>query len=247
MASKEPFLPLATEEDLENPMGMSVPTAASYTQPSASFPGSVPAATATPYNPAYRNGIPGSIQSSSMSFETGGENFSQDIAGNHHTQCFNSCCDFRRAVLIVNGITIGFKLLAMIGVVFFVNYMNNNLEDIEADMNDDQVRKQVDEMFKSGQVAGFEWLFEIIEFVSVALHACGVYGALKFKRWGIVVAGTMYALSLVTGIFSMDIGNIIVSGLMLYPHVCMYNLMKEGIMTPHNYHKIASCCGDTQM
>lgn len=246
MASKEPFLPLATEEDPENPMGMSIPTAATYTQPAASVPGPVPAA--TPYNPAYRQGIPGSIQGSSMSFETGGENFSQDnIAGNHHTQCFNCCCDFRRAVLIVNGITIGFKLLAMVGVVFFVNYLNNNLEDIENDMNDDQVRKQVDEMFKSGQVAGLEWLFEIIEFISIGLHGCGIYGALKFKRWGIIVAGTMYALSFVTAIFSMDIVNIVVSGLLVYPHYCMYTLMKDGIMTPHNYHKVASCCGEQQL
>lgn len=248
MASKEPFLPIPTEEDLENPMGsMSVPTAATYNNP----PGSIPAA--TPYNASYRNANAnanhGSMAGSMSTFETSGEHFSSvdGIAGNHHVLCFSSCCDFRRAVLIVNGISIGIKLMAMVGVVVFVNYLSNNLDDIENDMTDDTVRKQVDSMFKSGQVAGLEWFFEILESIAIALHACGIYGALKFKQWGIVVAGSLFALQLLLGVFSMDVGNIIVSSLMLYPHVCMYKLMGDGVMTPQNYHKIASCCGDTNM
>jgi len=52
---------------------------------------------------------------------------------------------------------------------------------------------------------------------------------------------------LFVGIVTFDIGNIIVSALFLYPHYFMHKLMKAGIMTDYNYHKIASCCGDRQM
>lgn len=255
MASKEPFLPVPTEEDPESMMGsMSIPTAATYNPvgpgshaSNANVSGSIPMATT--YDPSYRTGNPGSMAGStmSMSFDaTGGSGF-PDNAFNEHTLCFNCCCDFRRAVLIVNGISIGLKLMAMIGVVFFVHYLNDNLDDIENDIDDDATRKQVDSMFKSGQVAGLEWFFEIIETIAVGIHACGIYGALQFKQWGIVVAGSIFGLQLVVAFFSMDFLNILVSALMLYPHVCMYNLMKAGIMTPQNYHKVASCCGDTHM
>jgi len=252
MASKEPFLPVPTEEDPENMMGsMSVPTAATYNNPVVHPTGShtsntIP--TATPYDPSYRTNHTGSMAGSmSMSFDATGENGYPDDTSNYHTLCFNCCCDFRRAVLIVNGISIGIKLMAMIGVVFFVHYLNDNLEDIENDLDDDNTRKQVDAMFKSGQVAGLEWFFEILETISVAIHACGIYGALKFKQWGIIVAGSIFGLQFVLSFFSFDLGSIIISALMLYPHVCMYNLMKAGIMTPQNYHKVASCCGDRHM
>lgn len=255
MASKEPFLPVPTEEDPENMMGsMSVPTAATYNPvvhgsnaSNANVSGSIP--TATPYDPSYRtNNNPGSMGGSmSMSFDATGQNDFQDNTSNYHTLCFNCCCDFRRAVLIVNGISIGLKLMAMIGVVFFVHYLNDNLDDIENDIDDDSTRKQVDSMFKSGQVAGFEWFFEILETVGVAIHACGIYGALQYKQWGIIVAGSAFALQFVIAFFSMDFGSIVVSALMLYPHVYMLILMKAGIMTPQNYHKIANCCGDRIM
>lgn len=251
MASKEPFLPVPTEEDPENMMGsMAVPTAATYNPvvPGSHASNTVPAGMS--YDPSYRTNNPGSMAGSmSMSFDATatGENGFPDNAINRHTLCCNCCCDFRRAVLIVNGISIGIKLMAMIGVVFFVHYLNDNLEDIENDLDDDNTRKQVDSMFKSGQVAGFEWFFEILETIAIAIHACGIYGALQFKQWGIIVAGSIFALQFVVSFFSMDFGSILISGLMLYPHVCMFNLMKAGIMTPQNYHKVASCCGDRHM
>jgi hypothetical protein len=224
MASKEPFLPLPTEEDLENALG-SVPTVATYSH---TGPGSSAAF-----------GEP-------MSVDVNGDELFPNIS-NYHTLCFNCCCDFRRAVLIVNAITIGVKLLVMMGVAIGISYIGKNLEDVENDIADDDVRKQVDSLFKSGTVAGFEIFFEIIESVSIGLHACGIYGALKFKRWGIVVSGTAYALNLFGSVISADFGGIIVSSLFLYPHIQMYNLMKVGIMTDYNYHKVASCCGDKHM
>lgn len=222
MASKEPFLPLPTE-DLETAMP-SVPTVANYSP--------------TPTGPT-SFGEP-------MSVDVNGEYLAPN-SSNYQTLCFGCCCDFRRAVLIVNGISIGMKLLIMFGVAIGISYIGSNLDDIEKDIDDDEVRKQVDSMFKSGSVVGFEIIFELIESISIGLHVCGIYGALKFKKWGVIVAGVAYSLQLLSGLISADFGNIIVSSLFLYPHVQMYNLIKVGIMTDYNYHKVASCCGDKHM
>lgn len=239
MASKEPFLPVPTEEDAENPYAVPIPTAASYNAPSMTTNGST-------FAPSVNMGGPSTA--SSMSFERGMmEEGNFPISSNYHTMCFGSCCDFRRAVLIVNGITIGIKLLVMMGVAIGVSYLSKNLDDIENDMDDDDNRKQLDEVFKSGAVAGYEALFEVWETITVGLHVAGIYGALMYKKWGIITASVTYAVALLFNLASGNAFDFIVNGLCLYPHVCMYLLMDKGIMTAHNYHKVASCCGDKHM
>jgi hypothetical protein len=217
MVSNEAFLPVPTEED-----SASVPT--------------------------YRPDGPGSqTYAGSLSVEDGndlGEGFPN--SGNRH-MLFCGCCDFRRAVLAINGITIVFKIIMMIVVAIMASFVTKNLDDIEKDMDDDQVRKTADDFVKGGGMEILEAVVEIFGIISIALHLCGIYGALKFKQWGIITAGSTFALSFLFGLLSMDIGAMIFAGLGLYPHYFMYQLMKEGIMTDYNYHKIASCCGDKKM
>lgn len=245
MASKEPFLPVPTEEDAQM-THISVPTAANYNMnpPSAgTFSGSGSISQQTTYNSSYRSGNP-----QPMSFESSGENFSPEVmTGNQHTVCFNVCCDFRRAVIIVNGITIGIKILTMAGLAIVIHYVNDNIDDIEKDIDDDAIRKQVDEFVKSGGLTGYEWIFETIDTVSIGLHLCGIYGALMYKQWGVIVAGSLYALQVMVATFQGHFLVLLIGGMMLYPHIYMIKLMQEGIMTPHNYHRVATCCGDKQM
>jgi hypothetical protein len=157
------------------------------------------------------------------------------------------CCDFRRAVLVVNSISIVLKLLIMIGLSLHITYIGNNLDELESDIQDDDERKEVDAFVKSGAMVVVEAVLDVLETVSIGLHACGIYGALNFKQWGVVTAGIAYTLQLFLGVFTLDIYNIALSAFFLYPHVYMYKLMKAGIMTESNYHKIASCCGDRKM
>jgi len=226
MASKEAFLPVPTEDDFE--------------QNSASYP-SVP---------TYSHSGPGSVSGSTfvthLNVDSAGSDDAFPNSSEHHMLCFNRCCDFRRAVLVVNGISILLKFIVMISAVIGVSYVNNNLQEIEYDM-DEQSGQQLDAFVKSGGMKMFEALLEILETVAIALHACGIYGALKFKQWGIITAGATYALQLLGGLFMMDVGDIIFSALCLYPHIYMYKLMEAGIMTDINYHKIANCCGDRIM
>ena len=247
MASKEPFLPLSTEDDLENPKYNLQP----------------PVPSAVNYNSNSSSQQPQSMQP--MSSITGGSNANFAVAqpmaldtnnnhddyfpdsSNRHLLCCNCCCDFRRAVLIVNGISIGLKLLAMFGVAIGFSYIDKNLDDIENDLSDDNVRKQVDEWFKSGLATWIEAGAEILLVSMVGLHACGIYGALQFKKWGVLVAGITFAVELVVALISMDLGSIVLQASFLYPHFFMYQLMVAGIMNEVNYHKIASCCGERHM
>lgn len=231
MASKEAFLPVPTEE----PVAVSVPTVPMYNTESRG------ASTNVSTN--------GNTFASSLSVENGGSGDGEFFpnSANHHVLCFNYCCDFRRAVIIVNAISIILKLLVMMGVAIFASYIGKNLDVIEDSMDDDENRDQLDEIAKSGGIAMIEATVEVIETISIALHLCGIYGALQFKRWGVITAGVTYALQFAVGVVSMDFGNMIVSALFLYPHVFMFKLMRDGVMTEYNYHNIASCCGDRRM
>jgi hypothetical protein len=126
-------------------------------------------------------------------------------------------------------------------------YISNNIQQIENDIDDDKYRKQVDQFVDEGGIQIFETIIDFFSIISIALHTCGIYGALQFKQWGIIVAGSTYALSILFGIISLDLGSVLMGALFLYPHIIMYKEMKEGIMTDYNYHKIAHCCGNRNM
>eukprot|EP00536_Pseudo-nitzschia_multiseries_P018667 jgi/Psemu1/316142/fgenesh1_kg.2864_\ len=195
--------------------------------------------------PSYRPDGPGS--QSFLSIEDG---VSGDVGfntSNHHLLFCGVCCDHRRAVLVVNAITIGFQILSMIVVAIVATFVTNNLNEIEQDMNDDEMRKDLDGFVKEGGLQVVESIVDAFAVISIGLHSCGIYGALQFKQWGIITAACSYSVSLLLGLFTLDIANLLMSGLFLYPHIFMLKLMKEGVMTDYNYHKIATCCGNRQM
>jgi len=234
MASSEKFLPLATGEDVVT----GIPT---Y-QPNG--PGSVSYASSV---------VDGSIQYSSAGSATGlmvsdGNEGGGGGSGSGSPHLFlNCCCDCRRAVLIVNGIAISFKIISVIAIAIMGSFVSKNANEIEASIVDDEVRKEFDVVFNEGGVALFETIFDFIALISIGLHLCGIYGALKFKKWGIITAGATHALGVLLGVISLDFMTFVISGVCLYPHIIMYKEMREGIMTELNYHKIARCCGDRNM
>ena len=218
MTSKEAFLPVPTEED------SAIPT--------------------------YRPDGPGSQSfAGSLSVEEGGGggDLGYSNSRERHFLFCGVCCDHRRAVLVVNGITIGLQILNMIIVTILASYVEKNLTDIEADISDDQIRDKLDKFVKEGGMQIAESVVDGFGIVSIGLHGCGIYGALHFKQWGIITAGCTYAMFLVMGILSTNFAGVIMNSLFLYPHYYMLKLMKEGVMTDYNYHKIATCCGNRQM
>ena len=233
----EKFLPLATGEDPET----GIPT---YNYPNnAGRPGSSTTGTAASYNNSY------SVVSSSttgLNISGSEEPNSSSSSSSSHLFC-NCCCDCRRACLVINAISIVLKIVMICIVGIGGKYISNNIQQIETDIDDDAYRKQVDQFVEEGGIQIVETVVDFFSMISIGLHICGIYGALQFKQWGIIVAGSTYTVSLLFGVLALDFGAVVMGGLFLYPHIMMYKEMKEGIMTEYNYHKIAHCCGNRNM
>jgi hypothetical protein len=230
----EKFLPLATGEDPETGIPTYYPTNAG--------PGGSSTTTGASYNNSY------SVVSSSTTGLniSGSEEPHSSSSSASHLFC-NCCCDCRRACLVLNAISIVLKIIMICIIGIGGKYISNNIQQIETDIDDDAYRKQVDQFVEEGGIQIVETVVDFFSMISIGLHLCGLYGALHFKQWGIIVAGSTYTVSLLFGILALDFGAVVMGGVFLYPHLMMYKEMKEGIMTEYNYHKIAHCCGNRNM
>jgi len=236
--SKQSFIPLATAEDsyfADEPPPPPPPPKSSNPQSHVQVP---------TYSPTG----PGST-ASYFSVETGvpydgGDAVNLRQGRSNHLFC-GFCCDSRRAVLSVSAILIAIKLFSMIAVAVAAKFVEENADTIEQQLADDDATiKSIDGFLKGGGLEVLEAVLEIFGFVSIGLHLCGVYGAIKFKRWGVIVGAVPLGLGCVIGLFSLDFFTLIIDGLFLYPHIVFLKEMNEGIMTDYNYHRVASCCGD---
>jgi len=214
MASKEPFLLVPTTEDEAEQQFLARPNERSTLAGSLSVE---------------IGGVGGDDENDIDSLAT---------AEHEHLVCCGCCCDFRRAVLVINGMSIVLKILEMLGMVIFASFVSHHLDEVEAEMDDDEVAKMSDAFVKSGMLTVFEVVIEIYEAIAIGLYACGIYGALNFKRWGIITAMVTH---LFQGVIMMSFVNILITLLCLYPHLYMLHLMKAGIMTEQNYHRIEYC------
>lgn len=214
MASSEAFIPVATEEPQEYAVPMYTPDG------------------------------PGDVGGSSQFGVASGNAVSSPPApgsGRVHLY-FNYCCDCRRAVLAVNAISITWNLIMLIVFNVYLNYMGSHPDQIESNMSEEEAQK-FDQFAKGGQLQFVEALIDAFTFVAIFMHACGIFGALKFKKWGIAVAGSAYAVSFTLNLLSFNVPNMILAGALGYPHYFLIKEINEGIMTDYNYHNVASCCG----
>ena len=161
--------------------------------------------------------------------------------------CCKVCCDCRRACLVLNLISIGLQIFAMIFVTVGATFFSQDLQEIEQELDDNEVIEEIDSFLDAGGIKILEMAFDFISIISIGLHACGVYGAIYFKPWGIIVAGSAYGLKCVLAVLSLDLGTLLQSGFFFYPHYIFVEEMKQGIMNEYNYHKIAFCCGNKEM
>lgn len=161
-----------------------------------------------------------------------------------HLYFCGCCCDFRRAVLTFNAISITLRVFLIVVLFLFGLAVNeDNLDQVEAGIDDDQFKQGLDAIVKSGMFPLFEAVADILWTVGIVFSGIGIYGVLKFKRWAVITSMYFYVFGLVLCAFVLDVLDVIIYGLGVYAHYYMAKLMKEGIMTDENYHKIAGCCG----
>ena len=153
------------------------------------------------------------------------------------------CCDSRRAVIILNSITI--VLSFILGLLFFVSVRlyGSEIKDSIINAVDDDAFAGMDDDSFNAMLAAFLSVFEVFMLFAIIIHGFGVYGAIKYKRWAVIIAALSYGLPFAGAVFQFQIVPIIIGALFLYPHVVFLDEMKKEIMTEYNYPNVATCCG----
>lgn len=147
-------------------------------------------------------------------------------------RCCGCCCDTRRAVLVINIISLcltAFGLASLSYLDHAKNHANN--------YHDDHVTKSLSQI--DGKLVGLSIGAYILGMICMS---AGIYGAAKFNRIGVIIAGVWHALEFVLNIIFLNFVGFIKAGFFLYPHIVFVIEMNRGIMAPETYHKEQDCC-----
>ena len=167
------------------------------------------------------------------------------------SKCCGCCCDFRRAVIIVNVINL------VLGVIGLVVYVGGSLTSKTVPINDDAIRHvYIDAERQSAIIIGVGLFFTIL----------GLMGGVKFSialvaaniLWLFVqfITNTILSVEAIktimkeytgTATIRQPIGTYIVSGIVMllfvYPHAGFISEIKSGIMSKETYPREEfSCC-----
>lgn len=178
------------------------------------------------------------------------------------SKCCGCCCDFRRAVIILNIIFICFYIISLINLLLFnpaaeLAYIGNAV-GYGYDLNNNQ-EEELNQIFYDLFLADV-----IISGIGLLASAIPMVGAIKFQ-WGMVAFGIVWLLgTFITLIVLVEISMIRAStilnetfvspitsyivdatltALFIYPHAGLLIEIKQGIMTAETYPREEySCC-----
>ena len=152
----------------------------------------------------------------------------QEIPGVYRKQghsCCGGCCDMRRAVIVVNMISIAMYIIS----IFAISVVNR------VEFDDDVMEEPIVQV-------PVGWMIAII-FAKILCYAIGIWGAVSFSLWQVYVALGMYMIALIFNAIVLNLIAVLVAGLFAYPHVYLVQEIKKGIMTKDNYYsEEQSCC-----
>jgi hypothetical protein len=136
------------------------------------------------------------------------------------------CCDMRRAVIILDAITISFVLLHLI---LFLGFGIQ----LEADTGGTSTF-QVQSVQKA----------ILVGLAGVAMPGLGIYGALTYKYYFLALAALYFGYQFFLDLFTLNLLSIMWSAVYVYAHAVLTNEMSTGIMTEENYpsEKYSCCC-----
>jgi hypothetical protein len=148
--------------------------------------------------------------------------------------CCRCCCDTRRAVIVVNIISMTFAALAVLSVSILTN------DQYAAQFDDDEVQAALDEM--DGAALGITIGVAVIGMIC---NAFGIFGAYKFHKISTVIAGLWYFAECIRACYFYDLPSLVMAAFFLYPHVVFYQEVSKGIMSPASYpqeQRSCNCC-----
>jgi hypothetical protein len=145
-------------------------------------------------------------------------------------RCCGGCCDMRRAVIVVNVVSICVCSLALIEVIFFKSTVVASLMPNLEQLNDKIL-----------------WTTGAVVFVEMVLYGAGVYGACKYNQCLVGVAMMTYFAKIIVHLsyfwFYMT-PVILLNALFAYPHYFLIKQIRSGILSEDNYpsEKYSCCC-----
>lgn len=141
--------------------------------------------------------------------------------------CFGSCCDIRRACLIVDTI---YVIFAICGVVryatsdtSFFNYLGEDAQDIY-----------------SKEVYTYTSIVQLS--LGIVFSLVGFFGALTFRNLPVLVAGFWYMADATLYVAFFNWPAAIIIALYAYPHVALSRALHKGVLTRENYRTERHCC-----
>ena len=162
----------------------------------------------------------------------GEDSLRKDTLGQRRSHvCCMYCCDTRRAVIVVNTISISFAVLSILMVVTLTS---KNFVDR---LDDDQTLEELGTLDENAV-----FLTNILALACIACCICGIYGAAKFNRLFVFGGAVWYGLDIVRSIVFFDILGLLLACGFLYPHVIFIYEINQRIMTPGNYPMEDRCC-----
>mmetsp|Transcript_1133 Transcript_1133/g.2507 ORF Transcript_1133/g.2507 Transcript_1133/m.2507 type:complete len:233 (-) Transcript_1133:328-1026(-) len=153
--------------------------------------------------------------------------------------CCGSCCDYLRACVIVNIVTIVYNGLGIFLYIIGVSFLNSAVNSDDIVFDDDEVEAMVDQvndMFVIAFVlAGLSLLFAII----------GIVGAAKYNKAVVLATGVYYIIDVfLVAILQQDFTGAVMMLFFAYPHIGLFLAIKRGHITKETYERERYCCCD---
>ena len=173
------------------------------------------------------------------------DNNNNNIKRGH--SCCGGCCDYRRAVIILNIISLTFKVISMmfIGTVGGVSHIaSSTIHQLTYDddaLNDmkSQLQPKLDETF--GVVNTWIGYAILVQFLDIVIVGLALYGAVKFNKH-LVTINAVFLIGRIILMYPIMFF-MILNGLILYPHIMLILYIHNGIMSEENYpNERQSCC-----
>jgi hypothetical protein len=144
---------------------------------------------------------------------------------------FGCCCDMRRAVFIVNVMNICFALFGI--AMYSVLSRDGFSENFDDDMT----------VYELDAISDYKGRAIAFGIVSVICSLIGIYGAVRYNSWMVIIAAVYYCISVTMKIVPFDLSGMLMAGVFAYPHFVFIKEVNNGIMTAENYpNEIHSCC-----
>jgi hypothetical protein len=147
-------------------------------------------------------------------------------------KCCGGCCDVRRAVIIVNLVSIGLAVVGLMGIAALTQ-MDENMFD------DDEVKTALTGLDGTSMgVASAIIIFRMM------FNCLGIYGAIQYRQYYVIAALVAYVVAAFVSLWNLEIVGAVVSLLFAYPHIFLIKEIRNGIMSEETYpvEKQSCCC-----